>query len=219
MKKLIIFDLDGTLINSIKDLGIATNHALEKNGYAPRDLNEYPMLVGNGVKKLIERALPENARNEKNVETLLSDFKTYYNQHNIDYTRPYEGIPDLLRTLSNRGILIAVASNKYDAAAKKIVFSLFPDIAFATVEGQKEGVPVKPDPSVVFGILSKTNCLKNEVLYVGDSGVDMETARRAGVDSAGVTWGFRSVAELRAAYATHIVDSPAEILQIIDNGK
>ena len=119
MKKLIIFDLDGTLINSIKDLGIATNHALEKNGYAPRDLNEYPMLVGNGVKKLIERALPENARNEKNVETLLSDFKTYYNQHNIDYTRPYEGIPDLLRTLSNRGILIAVASNKYDAAAKK----------------------------------------------------------------------------------------------------
>ena len=84
---------------------------------------------------------------------------------------------------------------------------------------EKEGVPVKPDPSVVFGILSKTNCLKNEVLYVGDSGVDMETARRAGVDSAGVTWGFRSVAELRAAYATHIVDSPAEILQIIDNEK
>ena len=219
MKRLVIFDLDGTLLNTIEDLGRAANHALEVNGFPTHSVASYPFFVGNGVRKLIERVLPEDINKETVIDKMLADFKVYYNEHNTDYTVPYPGICDMLEWLQEEEVKIAVASNKYDQATQKLIRHFFPKINFAAIEGQKEGVPVKPDPSVVFGILSKTNCLKNEVLYVGDSGVDMETARRAGVDSAGVTWGFRSVAELRAAYATHIVDSPAEILQIIDNEK
>ncbi len=216
MKQLVIFDLDGTLINSIKDLGVATNVALEKNGFPKHPLEAYPMYVGNGVNKLIERALPENQRNEAMIKKIRVDFTEYYDQHNIDYTRPYDGILELLQHLQDNGIDIAVASNKYDAAVKAIVTALFPTIKFAAIEGQKEGVPVKPDPSIVFEILAATQAKKQDVLYVGDSGVDMETARRACVDSVGVTWGFRSVEELRANYANHIVNKPAEIIPLLD---
>ncbi len=216
MKQLVIFDLDGTLINSIKDLGAATNVALEKNGFPTHPLEAYPMYVGNGVNKLIERALPENQRNEAMVKKLRADFTEYYDNHNIDYTRPYDGILELLQHLQDKGIAIAVASNKYDAAVKAIVAALFPSIKFAAIEGQKEGVPVKPDPSIVFEILGATQTKKQDVLYVGDSGVDMETARRACVDSVGVSWGFRSVEELRANYANHMVNKPAEIIPLLD---
>ncbi len=216
MKQLVIFDLDGTLINSIKDLGAATNVALEKNGFPTHPLEAYPMYVGNGVNKLIERALPENQRNEAMVKKLRADFTEYYDNHNIDYTRPYDGILELLQHLQDKGIAIAVASNKYDAAVKAIVTALFPSIKFAAIEGQKEGVPVKPDPSIVFEILGATQTKKQDVLYVGDSGVDMETARRACVDSVGVSWGFRSVEELRANYANHIVNKPVEIIPLLD---
>lgn len=216
MKQLVIFDLDGTLINSIKDLGVATNVALEKNGFPKHPLEAYPMYVGNGVNKLIERALPENQRNEAMIKKIRVDFTEYYDQHNIDYTHPYDGILELLQHLQDNGIDIAVASNKYDAAVKAIVTALFPTIKFAAIEGQKEGVPVKPDPSIVFEILAATQAKKQDVLYVGDSGVDMETARRACVDSVGVTWGFRSVEELRANYANHIVNKPAEIIPLLD---
>lgn len=216
MKQLVIFDLDGTLINSIKDLGAATNFALEKNGFPTHPLEAYPMYVGNGVSKLIERALPEDQRNEAMIKKIRADFTTYYDIHNTDYTNPYDGIPELLEHLQENGIKIAVASNKYDAAAKALVTTLFPSISFAAIEGQKEGVPVKPDPSVVFEILGATQVKKADVLYVGDSGVDMETARRACVDSVGVTWGFRSVDELRANYANHIVDTPEEIIPLLD---
>ena len=174
------------------------------------------MYVGNGVSKLIERALPEDQRNEAMIKKIRADFTTYYDIHNTDYTHPYDGIPELLEHLQENGIKIAVASNKYDTAAKALVTTLFPSISFAAIEGQKEGVPVKPDPSVVFEILGATQVKKADVLYVGDSGVDMETARRACVDSVGVTWGFRSVDELRANYANHIVDTPEEIIPLLD---
>lgn len=215
MKRLVIFDLDGTLINSIKDLGAATNHALAENGFPTHPLEAYPMYVGNGVSKLIERALPEDQRNKSMIEKIRTDFTAYYDVHNTDYTRPYDGIRELLEHLQSHDIMIAVASNKYDAAAKALVTTLFPGISFAAIEGQKEGVPVKPDPSVVFEILGATHVQKSDVLYVGDSGVDMETARRACVDSVGVTWGFRSVDELRANYANHIVDHPDEIIPLL----
>lgn len=166
MKQLVIFDLDGTLINSIKDLGAATNFALEKNGFPTHPLEAYPMYVGNGVSKLIERALPEDQRNEAMIKKIRADFTTYYDIHNTDYTHPYDGIPELLKHLQENGIKIAVASNKYDAAAKALVTTLFPSISFAAIEGQKEGVPVKPDPSVVFEILGATQVKKADVLYV-----------------------------------------------------
>lgn len=216
MKKLVIFDLDGTLINSIKDLGVATNYALKINGYPEHSLDAYPMMVGNGVAKLIERALPEDRRNKETIERVRIDFKSYYDNHNTIYTKPYDGIVGLLNELDSKGVLLAVASNKYEQAVKEIVRQLFPSIPFASICGQVDGRPVKPDPSIVFSILSSTGKLKSETLYVGDSGVDMETARRAGVESVGVTWGFRSRKELIETGAVHLADHPSEILECLE---
>lgn len=214
MKKLVIFDLDGTLLNSIEDLGHATNYALEKCGYPSHPISAYTGMVGNGVKKLIERALPSGLDTDEEVERLRVFFKEYYESHCTDHTAPYPGIPRLLAELRARDIKVAVASNKYQAAVERLVDFYFHDIDWAAVEGQKEGIPVKPDPSIVFEILSKSPTPKAEVLYVGDSGVDMETARRACVDSVGVTWGFRPMTELKAYHADHIVNTTDAILDI-----
>ena len=214
-KNLAIFDLDGTLLNTIDDLGRAANHALQLHGLPTHDLASYPFFVGNGVVRLLEKAMPENFRGKDIAQGLLADFKEYYNEHNTDYTAPYPGIPELLARLAEEGVSIAVASNKYQQATEKIIAHYFPDIPFVAVEGQREGVPVKPDPSVVFAILGKTRALKAETIYIGDSGVDMETARRACVDSVGVTWGFRPEKELVDNYAGTIVHSADEILPLI----
>ena len=219
MKKLVIFDLDGTLLDTIKDLGTATNYALAKHNYPVHNLEIYNTLVGNGVKKLIERALPQEAKTEENIETLLADFKEYYDQHCTDITAPYEGIVDVIKALKADGLKIAVASNKYQKAAEHIVAHYFGEYNFEAVEGQKENVPVKPDPSIVFSILLKTEVAKEDVLYVGDSGVDMETACRACVDCVGVTWGFRTEKELRSNCATYIVHKPSQILDIVKDRK
>lgn len=215
MKRLVIFDLDGTLLNTIDDLGAATNFALRVCGYPEHNLSSYPMFVGNGVLRLIERALPEDERSAENVNRLREKFTEYYDIHCTDLTVPYPGIIEMLHSLKEMGVKIAVASNKYHSAVEKLIRHFFPDIEWAAVEGQKEGVPTKPDPSIVFEILAKSPARKSKVLYVGDSGVDMETARRACVDSAGVTWGFRPVKELRDFHADNIVSSPEEIITIV----
>ena len=215
MKKLAIFDLDGTLLNTIEDLGYAANHALQAHGYPTHSIASYPFFVGNGVRRLIERVLPEDARTEATIDRLLVTFKEYYNDHNTAYTKPYEGIPELLSLLSSRGVAIAVASNKYQAATEKLISHFFPTLSFIAVEGQKEGVPVKPDPSIVFEILAKAKTPKADTIYIGDSGVDMETARRACVDSVGVTWGFRPEKELVENHADTIVNSPGDIAKLI----
>lgn len=212
MKKLVIFDLDGTLLNTIADLGNACNHALRELGYSEHALLTYNYMVGNGVRKLVERAEPD--ADPKTVDRLLSIFREYYDEHCMDHTVPYPGIPDMLHTLDSRGVSIAVASNKYQAAAERIVRHYFPDIPFVAIMGQVEGRPTKPDPSIIFSILNEHPTPKNNVLYGGDSGVDMETARRACIESVGVSWGFRPVSELRAAYADHIVSSTPELLEI-----
>ena len=215
MKKLAIFDLDGTLLNTIEDLGHAANHALQAHGYPTHSIASYPFFVGNGVRRLIERFLPEDARTEATIDRLLVTFKEYYNDHNTDYTKPYEGIPELLSLLSSRGVAIAVASNKYQAATEKLISHFFPTLSFIAVEGQKEGVPVKPDPSIVFEILAKAKTPKADTIYIGDSGVDMETARRACVDSVGVTWGFRPEKELVENHADTIVNNPGDIEKLV----
>ena len=214
MKKLVIFDLDGTLINSIEDLGQAANYALSKNGFPTHSLASYPFFVGNGVRNLIRKALPEENRNDTTIDSLLKDFKEYYDDHNVDSTKPYDGIMELLKQLQEQGVKLAVASNKYQKATEKIVSQLFPDIKFVSVQGQQDGVNVKPDPSIVFNILGVALVPKAEVLYVGDSGVDMETARRACVDSVGVTWGFRSEKELNEYHADRIVHRASDIFDI-----
>ena len=211
---LVIFDLDGTLLNTIADLAAAANHALERAGFPTHAPEAYPYFVGNGVRRLLTRVLPEDARTDQNIDRMMTYFKEYYGEHLYVYTKPYDGIPELLKQLRDNDIQIAVASNKYQAAVNELIDHFFGDLEWAAIWGQREDVPVKPDPSIVFGILSEVPTPKADVLYVGDSGVDMTTARRAGVTSIGVTWGFRSEKELTDNYADHIAQDPRRILRL-----
>ena len=215
MKKLVIFDLDGTLLNTIYDLAQSTNFALAENGFPTHEVAEYNYFVGNGINKLFERALPEGERTEANIARIREEFLIHYDLHNADKSRPYEGIPELLESLDKRGILLAVASNKYQAATQKLVAHFFPQIHFAAIFGQREGVPTKPNPQIVEDILGITNIGINETLYVGDSGVDMQTALNSKVEACGVTWGFRPIEELEQFHPAHIVHTPEEILKLI----
>lgn len=216
MKRLVIFDLDGTLLNTIADLAQSTNHALQCLGYPTHEEAAYNMMVGNGINKLFERALPEEARSEENILRVRAEFVPYYDRHNADKSRPYQGIPDLLCRLQEAGLQVAVASNKYQAATEYLVAHYFPTIRFVAVLGQREGVPTKPHPSIVEDIVTAARVSKEEVLYVGDSGVDMQTAANAGVTACGVTWGFRPRAELEAFTPSYIVDRPEDIINLLN---
>ena len=215
MKRLVIFDLDGTLLNTIADLTQSTNHALQALGYPTHQTEEYNLMVGNGINKLLERALPQEEQNEENIQRMRSYFIPHYDAHNADLSAPYPGVVKLLETLQEQGLQLAVASNKYQAATEKLVKHYFPQINFVAVLGQREGVEVKPSPVIVENILSQSGANKKEVLYVGDSGVDMQTAINAQVEACGVTWGFRSRKELASFSPAHIVDKAEEILALI----
>lgn len=216
MKKLVIFDLDGTLLNTIADLAAATNQALQHYGYPTHEVEAYRFFVGNGINKLFERALPETERTEENILKIRSQFVPYYDTHNADLSRPYPGIPELLRTLQQKGIKIAVASNKYQAATRKLIAHYFPEINFVEVLGQREGIPAKPDPSIVNEIRIKAGVNEKEILYVGDSNVDMQTARNAGVTALGVAWGFRPRTELEALHPAYIIENAEELLSFLN---
>lgn len=217
MKKLAIFDLDGTLLNTIDDLGHAANHALEKSGYPTHDIDSYRFYVGNGVGRLLERVLPPDHRTPEKVARLREIFQEYYDRHLWDHTRPYPGIEELLTELTARGVRLAVASNKYQSATSALVAHFFPRLPFDAVHGMRPDIPAKPDPSIVFNVLTDVPTPKADVIYIGDSGVDMETARRACVESVGVAWGFRPVSELRQFLAEHIITDPADLLPLIDD--
>lgn len=214
MKKLVIFDLDGTLLNTIADLAQSTNHALSTLGYPTHDESSYNFMVGNGINKLFERALPEGEKSEENVLRVRKEFIPYYNVHNADKSRPYPGIQQLLEHLQNKGIMLAVASNKYQAATEKLIAHYFPNIRFKAVFGQREGINVKPDPTIVYDILDITGVSKDDTLYVGDSAVDMQTAANAGITACGVTWGFRPRTELEAMHPAHIIDHADKIASL-----
>ncbi len=213
--KLIIFDLDGTLLNTIADLGAACNEALAHFGYPTYALEDYPRLVGNGVNKLIERALPEAERTEANVQRMRTIFIPYYNEHNRVHTAPYAGILETLRALKEKGIRLAIASNKYQEATRIIVAHYFPN-TFEIVLGERTGIPRKPHPQIVEDILQATNIHdKSEVLYVGDSDVDMKTAHAAGLTSVACTWGFCTRETLANLNPNYLIDNPQEILHIL----
>ncbi len=213
--RLVIFDLDGTLLNTIGDLAVACNVMLTLRGLPQHSYEEYCTFVGNGVLRLVERALPEPLRTPENVLLARRDFVEYYTA-NIDiYTKPYDGITELLTELKRRGTALAVASNKFQAGTEKLVRSFFGDYEFVSVLGQRPDVPLKPSPAIVEEILDATGFSREEVLYVGDSGIDIETAAAAGVRAAGVTWGFRPRQELVDAGAENIVDHPSEILRLL----
>ena len=224
---LLIFDLDGTLINTIDDLGQACNHALSACGFPTHKIEDYPRLVGNGINKLIERALPEEHRNEATVLRLREYFVPFYDQHNCDLTRPYDGIPELLKALKQKGdeamrrkgerLFLAVASNKYQAATEKIVAHYFPN-TFDVVLGERVGVPRKPDPQIVWDILASlpsTINHKPSTLYVGDSLVDAATAKAANLPFVACTWGFCTKEQLQTSQPNYMVNHPSEILALL----
>lgn len=215
--KVAIFDLDGTLIDTIADLGAACNHALATFGYPTHEAEEYPKLVGNGVNKLIERALPDGAKTEENILRLRTAFVPYYNTHNKVHTRPYDGIPEVLGTLRERGYKLAVASNKYQEATEDIVNHFFPGM-FDAVLGERPSCPRKPDPQIVREILATLGAYGESSeahFYIGDSDVDMHTARNASLPAVACTWGFCSKETLAALAPEYMVNRPEDILEIL----
>lgn len=218
MTKLAIFDLDGTLIDTIEDLGTAVNHALGLRGLALHSMAEYKDMVGHGVRNLVKDALagslgrqPEDAL----VDSALADFVDYYVAHIDVHTRPYPGIQALLSKLQGKGLKLAVASNKFQEGAEKLVKEFFPDIRFVAVLGNSPELPLKPDAAVVQLVLDKAGVSREEAVFVGDSATDMKTAANGGVRSIGVSWGFRPRTDLQASGAMDIADNAEELFEKI----
>jgi len=212
--QVIIFDMDGTLLNTLDDLYNAVNYVLLKFGYPLRTREEVRSFVGNGVQRLVDFAIP-NGQNNPHREEIFADFKQYYNIHGREKTQPYPGITELLQELKSRGYQLGVVSNKYDAAVKTLSEIYFPGV-FATAIGEREGVRRKPAPDSVFAVLNELRADTSGVLYVGDSEVDIRTAENAGVACISVTWGFRDRDLLEREGAKQIIDDPSELLQFVE---
>ena len=216
MKKLYIFDLDGTLLDTVADLGNSCNHVFSEAGFPTHPIDAYYKFVGNGIAKLIERALPAQDATTENIEKLLPPFRAYYNLHMADDTKPYRGVCELLADLQKKGVQLAVASNKYQAATENLVKKYFPDIKFAAVLGQRDNVPVKPDPAIVRDIMQAAGTTDlAEIIYVGDSLVDLQTAKNSNVEFAAVTWGFCPREALAEKNPAHIADNIEELHEIL----
>ena len=216
MIKLAIFDLDGTLLDTLGDIAGACNHALTVCGCPTHEVGEYKMFVGSGIMNLFRRALPEEQRTEGMVMKMRDAFVQYYDVHKDDMTRPYPGIEGLLDELTANGIRLAVASNKYQEATEELVTRYFGTYRFACVLGQREGHPIKPDAGIIFEAMASCEGVRpDEVIYCGDSDVDMQTGINAGVRTVGVTWGFRSREELAAYSPCLLADNPKEIHNFI----
>lgn len=214
-RQLVIFDLDGTMLNTIADIAMATNHALSAFGYPTHSEEKIKSFVGNGVSKLLERALPEDKRTEENIALLREAFTEYYDKHNADLSTPYPGIASLLSQLQANGVMLAVASNKYQSATEKLVAHYFPGIDFVCVLGQRTGIPVKPSPDIVHEIMATANVYRKDTIYVGDSGVDMQTANNAGINAVAVSWGFRPRQELETYCPFAIIDKAEDLIPYI----
>lgn len=217
MYKLIIFDLDGTLLDTLGDIANSTNHALSQYNLPTHSLEEYCGYIGNGLVKLIERSLPDNVRTDEVISMVKNEFVKHYFAHAEELTKPYAGIEELLTKLQNENYSLAIASNKTHPATASLAARFFPEIRFSDVFGQREGYPVKPNPSILNEIISNAGIDKSNVLYVGDSGVDVATAQNAGVDFTGVLWGFRPRKELEETGATVFVSNTDELYEIIRN--
>lgn len=210
-----IFDLDGTLLNTLEDLKNSVNYALKQKNYPQRTAEEVRSFVGNGIPMLIKRAVPQGT-DTADFEETLSVFKEHYATHLNDDTKPYDGICEMLEYLKLNGIKAGVVTNKAHFAANELIHSFFGDLITVTV-GQKDGVPTKPDPAELSSAMSALDADKAKTLFIGDSDVDVFTAHNGGVKCIGVTWGFRDKENLISAGADFIADTPQEIIRILDN--
>lgn len=213
--KAIIFDLDGTLLDTIDDIAGSANYALSRLGYPTHAVCEYMHFVGNGVDALIRRMLPEGARTAEIERAAMDIYLPRYEEHSFDATAPYDGITELLDELARSGKKLAVVSNKQDDAVQSIVSSFFGN-RFDYVTGAPPGGPFKPDPAAALRAMRQVGATPKESLFVGDTGVDMQTGKNAGCTAVGVAWGFRTRAELEENGADIIIDSPLELTALIE---
>lgn len=214
MYKVYIFDLDGTLLDTLTDLAASTNYALREHGMPEHSVDDVRRFVGNGVRKLMERAVPDGADNPL-FDEAFATFRQHYMEHALDTTRPYDGVPEMLATLKSRGCRIAVVSNKMMAATQELCQHFFPDtVEVAIGEHESEGIRKKPAPDTVYAALSALGVTKDHAVYVGDSDVDIATARHAGLPCISVLWGFRDRDFLLHHGATTLVTSPQELCGI-----
>lgn len=213
--KLVIFDLDGTLLNTIGDLAAGCDHMLRLRNLPTHSFEDYCSFVGNGIMRLVERALPAELRTTEYVAAARRDFVDYYIDHIDLHTQPYAGMVELVNDLHHSGVKLAVASNKFQAGTDKLIKKFFPEVEFVMVCGNREGVPLKPNTALVDLILEAAGVERAKCVMVGDSAVDILTAQCASIHSVGVSWGFRSVTELREAGAEHIAHSAEELRQIL----
>jgi phosphoglycolate phosphatase len=211
MIRLAIFDLDGTLLDTLEDIADACNHALNECGFPSRNLDEYRKFVGRGIMNLFRGALPEGHKDEETVLRIKDEFVPYYNIHKDDKTRPYPGTEELLDALTANGVMLAVASNKYQEATEELVRKHFDRYDFQCILGQREGKPIKPDAGIIIEAMECCGVRPDEVVYCGDSDVDMQTGNNAGVKTIGVTWGFRTREELAAYEPMLIADNQMQI--------
>lgn len=215
----ILFDLDGTLLNTIDDLADAANWVCAQNGWPQHTVAEYKYMVGNGIPKLVERFSPAEARTPDRLAETLAQFTARYDAHKEDKTAPYPGIPELLKELKAAGIQTAVFSNKADALCGKIIEHYFGPVAFSAVRGSRPGVPTKPDPTGLWDLMRQLNADPATTLFVGDSDVDILTGHNAGLPAMGAVWGFRGAGELTVAGAEALAFRPGDILDYINQQK
>ena len=206
-----IFDLDGTLLDTLQDLAASVNYALRQHHMPEHSIDDVRRFVGNGVRRLMERAIPEGAANPA-FEAAFATFRKYYMEHSLDTTRPYDGIPELIHELKKRGCRMAVVSNKMMAATQELVHHFFPEIEVAIGEDEAAGIRKKPAPDTVFAAMKQLG--EGSAVYVGDSDVDLATARNSGLPCISVLWGFRDRDFLLAHGATTFVEQPLDILGI-----
>lgn len=216
MFKAAIFDLDGTLMDSAEDLEAACNYALDKFNLHHVDSQKYKLLLGTGRRKVVESILDDYFENydDSTIEEFLFHYNTYYNKHMLDHTKPYEGILDMLDYLNKKNILTAILSNKPDNFTKKIVSKTFGD-KIQYVSGLKDGYQAKPDPASLLDIICELKAEKNQCVYIGDTEIDIRTAKNAGIKSIGVLWGFRNSSVLQDEGADYIVSTADEIKKIV----
>ncbi len=214
--KAIIFDLDGTLLDTLEAIGDSVNRVLSANGFPTHQIDAFRYFVGDGATRLIIRALPEDKREAENIGSCTEAFLNDYSQHWNEKTGPYAGIPRLLDALTRRGVKMAILSNKHHYLTEKCVAGLLSRWRFHAVIGQRGCAPPKPDPTSALEIAGKLDLPASDFLFVGDSAIDMKTALAAGMHPVGVGWGFRPAEELKAAGCAALVDQPADILNLLD---